>query len=208
MLSYHGYGSTVRFFSSLSTLCSLVGSVETWGHHFLKYSGVACHKLNRFNSRVFTLDFTWNCCRLLEAKKFWRNPGQFKWVTRETRYCISIAELLKRNLMRQVAELFQRPRTMLKILYFSGDHHFFQKWQRINFLYHRGRELSIYGELSIYCWGGIIWDRKDTFSKIINRRGHRGASDQGTWTMCVKGWHCTIKKCLLGLSKKNKWPFL
>ena len=119
--------------------------------HFLRYSAVACHKLNRFNSRVFTLDFTWNCCRLLEAKKFWRNPGQFKWVTRETRYCISIAELLRRNLMRQVAELFRRPRAMLKILYFSGDHHFFQKSPRINFLYHRGRELSIYWELSIYC---------------------------------------------------------
>ena len=105
---------------------------------------MACQKLNPFNSRVFTLNFTWNCCRLLEARKFSRNPGLFKWATRETRYHISIIELLKRNLMSQVAELFRRPRTMLKMPYFSGDHQFFQKSLGINFLYDRARELSIY----------------------------------------------------------------
>ena len=63
-------------------------------------------------------------CRLLEAKKFSRNLGQFKWVARETRYCISIAELLKRNLMNQVAELFRRPRTMLKIPISVGTSNF------------------------------------------------------------------------------------
>ena len=30
--------------------------------------------------------------------------------------------------------------------------------------------------------GGIIWDRGDSFSKIINRGGQRGASSQG----CLK----------------------
>ena len=37
----------------------------------------------------------------------------------------------KRNLMGQVSELFRRPRTMLKILSFSGDHKFFQKSRQI-----------------------------------------------------------------------------
>ena len=31
--------------------------------------------------------------------KFARNPGQLKWVARETRYHASITELLKRNFM-------------------------------------------------------------------------------------------------------------
>ena len=34
---------------------------------------------------TFTLELTLNCCRLLEAKRFSRNPGQFKWFTREIR---------------------------------------------------------------------------------------------------------------------------
>ena len=80
-------------------------------------------------------------CRLLESKKFLRNPGQFKQVTRKTRYHISIAELLKRNLMSQVAKLIQRPKVMLKILHFSEDQQFFQKLWVIKFLYNRGKEL-------------------------------------------------------------------
>ena len=35
-------------------------------------------------------------------------------VTRETRYHVSIAEHLKRDLMSHVVELFQRPRVILK----------------------------------------------------------------------------------------------
>ena len=52
-----------------------------------------------------------------------------------------IAEVLKRNLMSQVAELFRRPRTMLKIHYFSGYQKFFPKSPGIKFLYDRGRIL-------------------------------------------------------------------
>ena len=92
---------------------------------FSKYSTVTCHKLSFFNSWVFTVDFTY--CRLLEAKKFSRNPGQFKWLTRETRCHVSIVELLIWNLMSQVAKLSRKTRIMLKILYFSGDHQFFKK---------------------------------------------------------------------------------
>ena len=81
---------------------SIVGSIKIWGEqkrfYFLKYLAVACHKLNHFNSRVFMLDFTWNCCRLQEGKKFSRNLDQFKYVTRETRYYVSIAELFIGNL--------------------------------------------------------------------------------------------------------------
>ena len=42
--------------------------------------------------------------------------------------------------MSQVAELFRRPRTMLKKLYFSGDHQFFQKSPGIKFIYDLGRK--------------------------------------------------------------------
>ena len=51
-----------------------------------------------------------------------------------------MAELLKRNLMIQVVELFRRPRTMRKILDFGRDHQLFQHLQGIEFLYDRGRK--------------------------------------------------------------------
>ena len=80
-------------FTLIIKLCSIVGSVEAWGEqtrfYFWRYSALAGHKLSHFNSRVFS--FTWNWCRLQEAKKFTRNPRQFKCVTSETRYHISIA---------------------------------------------------------------------------------------------------------------------
>ena len=86
--------------TSIIKLRPIVGSIKTWGEqtrfYFWRYSVVVCHKLSHFNSQLFILGFTWNCCRLQEAKKFSRNPGQFWCVTRETRYYISIAELLKR----------------------------------------------------------------------------------------------------------------
>ena len=94
--------------------------------------------------RAFLLDFAWNCGRLLEAKNFSRNPGQFKWVTRKSRYHVSLTELVKRNLMIQDAKLFWRPTTMLKISYFSWDQHFFQKLPGTKFLCDRGLELFHY----------------------------------------------------------------
>ena len=107
MSSYNRDGSTIRFFFYLNTLCSIVGSVEAWRKwtheiYILKYLAVTCHKLSHFNSRVFTFDFIWNCCRLLEAK-FSRNPGQSKCITREIKYHVPTAELLKRNVVSQVA---------------------------------------------------------------------------------------------------------
>ena len=50
---------------------------------------MVCHKLSHFSSWVFIIDFPGNCRRLREDKKFSRNPGQFKCVTRETRYHVS-----------------------------------------------------------------------------------------------------------------------
>ena len=78
---------------------------------------------------------------LLEAKNFLISPCQFKHVTKETRYHISITELLKQNPRSQIAELFQRPRTMLKILYFSWERQFLQKSPGKKFLHDRGRKL-------------------------------------------------------------------
>lgn len=132
MPSDHRDRSTINFFSnSMIKLRSIFGSIEMWGKHttlyFSSYLAVASHKLSQIHSWIFTLDSTWSSCRLLGAKKISRNPGQYKWVTRETRYRISIAELLKRNLMSQVAELLRKLKTMLKIFYFSRDYQFFQK---------------------------------------------------------------------------------
>ena len=42
--------------------------------------------------------------------------------------------------MNQGAELFRRPRTMLKIFYFSGDNQIFQKSPGIKFLYDQGKK--------------------------------------------------------------------
>ena len=65
---------------------SIVDSTETWDEqsrfYFWSYSAMACHKLSHFNSGVFILGFTWNCCRLQETKKFSRSPGQSKCDTR------------------------------------------------------------------------------------------------------------------------------
>ena len=46
-----------------------------------------------------------------------------------------------RNLWSQVAELVQRSRTMLEILYFSGGHQIFQTSPGVKCLYGRGRKL-------------------------------------------------------------------
>ena len=103
MSSDHRDGGTIRFFFHLKNQTSLYCWLYwkmIWTNEvlFWRYLAVACHKLSHSNSQVFILDSTWNCCRLKEAKRFTRNPGQFKCVTRETRYHVSIAELLIPNL--------------------------------------------------------------------------------------------------------------
>ena len=79
-----------------------------------RYSVVACHKLGQFNSQVFTLNLMSNCCRLYGAKKFSKRLAQFIWVTRETRYHVSIAVLTVRNRKIQVGELARKPTTLMK----------------------------------------------------------------------------------------------
>ena len=95
-------------------------------------------------------------------------------ISRETRYHVSITELLKRNLMSHVAVLFGRPRTILKVLFFSGHQQFFQKSLGINFLYDRVLVFLFIGG------GRIIWDRGGIFRIIFNRRGYQGAYHRGT----------------------------
>ena len=65
---------------------------------------------------------------------------------------------------------------MLKILYFSGRHQFFQMSPGIKSLYDRGKNFIT------YCPGRQIWDRGDNFSKFVDRGNHLGASHRGTWT--------------------------
>ena len=81
------------------------------------------HKLSHFNSRVFILDFTWNCCRQQEGKKF-REPMSILACSGKIRYDVSIAA-----------------RTLLKILYFSGGYHLFQTSSGMKSLYDWGRKL-------------------------------------------------------------------
>ena len=61
---------------------SIVSSIETLGEHkrflFSRNLVAPCNKLSHINSQIFALDFIWDCCRLLGAEKFLRNPGQFK----------------------------------------------------------------------------------------------------------------------------------
>ena len=88
--------------NSIIKLCSIVGFIEQWDEqmrfYFWRYATVTSHEFCYFNSRLFILDFAWNCCRLQEGKKFSRNPVQFKYVTRETIFHVSIAEYLIQNL--------------------------------------------------------------------------------------------------------------
>ena len=123
---------------------------------------VICHKLNQFNSRVFSFDFTRNYCRVQKAKKFSTNPAQFECVTIETRYQVFIAELLIQNLKSQVAKLVRRPRIMMKMLYFSGGYQFFQitpgikshyEWVQKSFIYWPGRHnLGPSGNFRKFIW--------------------------------------------------------
>ena len=39
-------------------------------------------------------------------------------------------------------------------------------------------------KLFIYWRGGIIWDRRGNFSKLIDRGSHQSAFHRGTWTGC------------------------
>ena len=91
-----------------------------------------------------------------------------------------MAELLKRTLMSQVRELFRKPRTVLKILYFSGIQEIFLKLPGIKFLHDRERELFH------LLTGSMILDRGGAFSKIIDQGSHWGSSHRGPWTECIK----------------------
>ena len=112
--------------------------------YFWRYLVVACHKLSHYFDLQVTLilGFTWNCCRLQEAKKFSRNPGQSNCLTRETRYQVSRNS--KYGISRAKLQNSPRPRTMLKILYFSGSHQSFEISLGIKSLYDRVEKLFIY----------------------------------------------------------------
>ena len=146
MSSDHRDERTIRFFFQLNNQNSFYfGSIERWDKqttfYFPRYSAVACHKFSRFNSRVFIIDFTRNCCGLQKVKKLSTNSGQFKCVTRKNRYHVSITEFLTRNLYSQVAESVRRPRNILKILYFSKNYQFVQISPGIKPFYDWGRKL-------------------------------------------------------------------
>ena len=141
--------------------------------------------LNKYShSQVFALDLAWTCCRLLEATKFSRNPSQFLWVTRETRYHVSIGKLTMRILKRQVAELVQRPKILMKILYFSWEHQFskYRWWWSLN--------IAGIEDFSIYWMRRHILfhllDRERNFGKSIDQGSQWETSHGGNWTGCMQ----------------------
>lgn len=90
--------------------------IENPRFHSSRYLVAPCHNLSYLNSRIHT----W-----LRMKLFWRLLGNRK-PKSICMYHESITELIMRNLKSQVMKLFQRPRTLMKIiLNFSGAHHFF-----------------------------------------------------------------------------------
>ena len=135
------YGSAIKFYFQLNNQTSL-HRLRYWKMRSTHedFQGIWWWPLIKFvtlihsHSHLILLEIVVGCCRFLEGKKFWRKQGQLKLVTRETTYNWFIAELFIRNLMSEVAGLFEKPRTMVKIFYFSGDHQFFQKLLGIKFL--------------------------------------------------------------------------
>ena len=72
--SDHRERSTIIFFFNLDnhTLSALMKNKVL----IFKVLGSDLHKLSHFNSRISTLDFTLNYCRVLAAKKFSKNLDQ------------------------------------------------------------------------------------------------------------------------------------
>ena len=104
--------------------------MNNWGFVF---EGIWYQKLSPFHSQLFIFGFTWNCCRLLEAKKFssilLEKPD------------ITCRGTVKTESLESSCRISPRPRTVLKILYFSRGHQFFQISRGIKSLYDRGRKL-------------------------------------------------------------------
>ena len=71
---------------------------------------------------LVTLIYTYSYFILLHIAAGYRRLRSFQ----QTRYQVSIAELLIQNVWSQVAESVRRPRTTLKILYFSAATNFFE----------------------------------------------------------------------------------
>ena len=166
-------GRKITFFFYLNNQISLYPWNIRWKHEVLvfKVFGGGLHKLSHFNLWAFTLDFTWNYCRLLEPKNFSRNPDQYKWITRETRYPVFIAELLIENFKCQVVELVQRPTTMLEDTLFQ--------WELLIFSKFTGGKVSLWPRSKTFLFigrGGIIWYQRSNFSKLIHRGRYRGIS--------------------------------
>ena len=90
----------------------------------------------------------------------------------------------KENLVKhqKVSKFYENDcRTMLKLLDYTGDHQFFQISPEIKFFLTGVENFSHIG-----------WDRRGTFTKIINQRSQLGASDRDTWAGCIT---CTTKEC-------------
>ena len=122
ILSDHRERGTIIFFFDLHnhTLSALMKNKVL----IFKVFGSDLHKLSHFNSRISTLDFTWNCCRILAAKKFSRNLDHlFKWTTRKKQispiHCNTWSQEPSCRISPETYRLAEK-------LYFSGGNQFFQ----------------------------------------------------------------------------------
>ena len=156
-----------------------------------------------FNSHLILLEIVVGFRTVVDyAKDFSKNTGQFKGVTRETIYHVSIAELLTRNLKSQITKLVGRLKT----------YHLLISVETISFCkIHRGKSLYITEVENVLFIGRgvVIWYLVGNFSKIIYRGTNLGTSHWGTWTGCSKDVEILLKLLQLLLHNFNillkKW---
>ena len=119
---------------------------------------MASHKLSYFNSRIFTADFSWDCCRILGAEKC-------------SRMQVNLKGLLEKS----------------DITYPSRNSYNVISWGTLrNYVEDLGLWWNDRGRKRFHLLDEEVQflDRGTTFSNIINRRSQLGASHRGTWTGC------------------------
>ena len=152
---------------------------------------MTCHKLRHFNSRVVTLDFNWNCCKLQKTKKFSRNLSQLKCVTRQIRYHRGTLNTESLEPSCRIS-----PKT-----YYHAESTLF-RWGPPNFSnITRDNKVSLWPGEKTYPFisrGDIIWDRGGNFGKSTGEAtgaSHRGIS-QGVFRFEPKNLFQTIPNAM------------
>ena len=83
-------------------------------------------------------------------------------ITLETRYHVSIVELVIENIKSKDVELVRWPRILIKILYFTGDQHFFQKSPGIKSHYDWVEKL-----FHLFTWEGYFGNEETVSGNLL-----------------------------------------